>query len=181
MDRAAAYAILELPVEASEDQIRAAYRRRAFATHPDRVGGDAAAFHAVSEAYRSLIDPEAHRGHEPRPAADPATSSHVPPPDAARVLFEYLSDLASEMILNGATPEIVVAFLAREGCPESVAHALERDLRAHVAPAPVPAPDGRPTRAAAAPEAAAVAAASPAAPRAASASRRWPAIAAAAA
>jgi hypothetical protein len=60
----------------------------------------------------------------------------VPPTDAARVLFEYLTDLASEMILNGATPEMVVSFLASEGCPASVARTLERDLRDRVQPAP---------------------------------------------
>jgi hypothetical protein len=136
VDRAAAYATLEISAEATPEEVRAAYRRRAFATHPDRAGGDAAAFHAVSDAYRSLSDPALHGAQEPRPAPEPDTSSHVPPTDAAKVLFEYLSDLASEMILNGATPELVVSFLAREGCPESVARALERDLRDRVRPAP---------------------------------------------
>lgn len=134
MDRAIAYAILEISAEATPEEVRAAYRRRAFATHPDRGNGDAAAFQAVSDAYRSLSDPTLHGAQEP--ASGPDTSAQVPPTDAAKVLFEYLSDLASDMILNGATPEMVVSFLAREGCPESVARALERDLRARVQPVP---------------------------------------------
>jgi DnaJ-like protein len=136
VDRAIAYAVLDISAEATPEEVRAAYRRRAFATHPDRGGGDAAAFHAVSDAYRSLSDPALHRAQEHGPASEPDTSTHVPPTDAAKVLFEYLSDLASEMILNGATPEMVVSFLALEGCPESVARALERDLRDRVEPAP---------------------------------------------
>lgn len=135
MDRVTAFAILEIAAEATPDEVRAAYRRRAFATHPDRAGGDAAAFHAVSDAYQALSHPDLH-GARPGTASEPDASSCVPPTDAAKVLFEYLSDLASEMILNGATPEFVVAFLAREGCPESVAQALERDLRGRVRPPP---------------------------------------------
>ena len=38
---------------ASPDEVRAAWRRRVLATHPDR-GGDEAAFADVSEAYRVL-------------------------------------------------------------------------------------------------------------------------------
>jgi hypothetical protein len=136
VDRAIAYAVLEISAEATPEEVRAAYRRRAFATHPDRRGGDAAAFHDVAEAYRSLSDPALLGALEPGPASEPDASTHVPPTDAANVLFEYLSDLASDMILNGATPEMVVSFLAREGCPESVARALERDLRDRVQPAP---------------------------------------------
>ena len=119
MDRPVAFDILAVSPAATPDEVRAAYRRRAFATHPDRAGGDAAAFHAVCEAYKSLSDSTVNYAQEPGPASEPGTFSHVPPSDAAKVLFKYLSDLASDMILNGATPEMVVSFLAREGCPES--------------------------------------------------------------
>lgn len=129
MDRASAYAILELAAGATPDDVRVAYRRRAFATHPDRAGGDPAAFLAVCDAYQSLLAPAGDRAEEPGAAPEPGGSPRVPPTDAAKVLFQYLGDLAFEMILNGATPETVVSFLQREGCPESVARALERDLR----------------------------------------------------
>ncbi|MFL5261177.1 MAG: J domain-containing protein, partial [Anaeromyxobacteraceae bacterium] len=131
MDRAVAYATLGVTPSATQSEIRSAYRRRAFHTHPDRAGGSAAAFQDVADAYRTIGDAADAAPQDPAPG--PA-GARVPPTDAARVLFEYLSDLASEMILNGATPEAVVAFLAGEGCPESVARALDRDLRARVQP-----------------------------------------------
>jgi DnaJ-like protein len=133
VERAVAYVTLGLTPGATQSEIRSAYRRRAFHTHPDRTGGSAAAFQDVADAYRTLGDAAGAAAQEPAPGAGPA-GARVPPTDAARVLFEYLTDLASEMILNGATPEAVVAFLAGEGCPESVARALDRDLRARVQP-----------------------------------------------
>jgi DnaJ-like protein len=133
VDRAIAYATLGLTSGATQSEIRSAYRRRAFHTHPDRAGGSASAFQDVADAYRTIGDAVEPAAQDPAPAPGPA-GARVPPTDAARVLFEYLGDLASEMILNGATPEAVVAFLAGEGCPESVARALDRDLRARVQP-----------------------------------------------
>jgi hypothetical protein len=45
---------------ASLDEVRAAWRRRVLATHPDR-GGDEAAFAEVTEAYRVLSGEPAAR------------------------------------------------------------------------------------------------------------------------
>jgi len=45
---------------ASPDEVRAAWRRRARATHPDR-GGDEATFAEVLEAYRTLSGEQAPR------------------------------------------------------------------------------------------------------------------------
>lgn len=50
------YEILGVRRDASDDQIKAAYRRRAKATHPDS-GGDPAAFGRVQKAYELLLDP----------------------------------------------------------------------------------------------------------------------------
>ncbi len=137
MDEVLAKATLGVSPGATPEEVRAAYRRRAFETHPDRAAGSAAAFQAVAEAYRVLAGPG---GRAQEGASASEGSSRVPGTDAAKVLFEYLSDLASEMILNGATPDAVVSFLASEGCPETVARALERDLRMRVQPAPNEAP-----------------------------------------
>jgi DnaJ-domain-containing protein 1 len=46
----AAFEVLGVPADASEDQVRRAYRRRAKETHPDQ-GGDEAEFRRVREAY----------------------------------------------------------------------------------------------------------------------------------
>jgi len=47
------HAVLGVPSSATPEEIRAAYRQRALATHPDQ-GGDAAAFRAVQGAYDRL-------------------------------------------------------------------------------------------------------------------------------
>lgn len=50
------YEVLQVPVDATERQIKQAYRRMARRTHPDH-GGDAATFRRVTVAYETLIDP----------------------------------------------------------------------------------------------------------------------------
>lgn len=51
------YDLLEVPRDASQDDIKKAYRRRARELHPD-AGGDAERFKAVQAAYQVLGDPE---------------------------------------------------------------------------------------------------------------------------
>jgi hypothetical protein len=58
-----AYAALGLDRAASDEEVRAAWRRAARETHPD-VGGDAVAFRVAREAYEMLIDPERRAAHD---------------------------------------------------------------------------------------------------------------------
>lgn len=51
------YATLGVARDASQDDIRKAYRRKAQRAHPDRKGGDAERFRAIQEAYDILSDP----------------------------------------------------------------------------------------------------------------------------
>lgn len=76
------YDLLGVPVDASDDQIKRAYRRLARELHPDSTGGDPAAearFKQVAQAYEVLRDPERRarydrygpQGVEGTVAADP--------------------------------------------------------------------------------------------------------------
>jgi curved DNA-binding protein CbpA len=61
------YAVMGLPPEATEDEVRRAYRRLALQWHPDRNRGDAGAadrFKEISEAYAVLIDPVKRREYD---------------------------------------------------------------------------------------------------------------------
>ena len=74
MTRSECYQVLGLDADASTEQIRLAYRRRAHEWHPDRNPGDPRAeerFKKVLEAYQTLTQTE-------------------PPAEAAPGFFAYL-------------------------------------------------------------------------------------------
>ena len=56
-DRQDLYSILNVPRDATEDGIRAAYKERARLVHPDKTGGDKAEFQRALAAYEVLRDP----------------------------------------------------------------------------------------------------------------------------
>ena len=63
------YAILALPRNASEEQIRQRFRELARERHPDRFQGEAKAraegeFQEITQAFNVLFDPERRRGHD---------------------------------------------------------------------------------------------------------------------
>ena len=61
------YKILGVPRDASEQDIKTAYRKMAAKHHPDR-GGDTQKFQEVEEAYRNLSDPQKRQQHDnPQP------------------------------------------------------------------------------------------------------------------
>ena len=61
--------LLGVPRDASADEIRAAYRRLAKRAHPDRPGGDAAAFARLQSAYEAALAPRAAHAPPDRAAA----------------------------------------------------------------------------------------------------------------
>ncbi len=61
------YVVLGVPRDASDDDIKQAYRRGVFADHPDRNPGDREAearFHACRDAYEVLADPTRRAAHD---------------------------------------------------------------------------------------------------------------------
>ncbi len=67
MNSATLYEILELPVAASVDEIKAAFRKSALQHHPDRNDNNpesAARFRVVYNAYSVLSDPEKRREYD---------------------------------------------------------------------------------------------------------------------
>lgn len=72
------FTILGIPITASEEDIRKAYRRLALQFHPDRCPGDPDAvqkFIKIQEAYDNLIDPSKRHvlvmKYRPKPAKKP--------------------------------------------------------------------------------------------------------------
>lgn len=53
-----AYEVLGVPVDATDRQIRIAFRRLSLTLHPDRPGGDAERFKVAAAAHTTLTDPE---------------------------------------------------------------------------------------------------------------------------
>jgi len=58
------YDILGVAPDATQEEIKSAYREKAKALHPDRAGGDSGAFRDVHEAYTVLNDPARRRAHD---------------------------------------------------------------------------------------------------------------------
>ncbi|VDN96377.1 unnamed protein product [Rodentolepis nana] len=55
------YSVLDIPVTATPEEIRAAYYTKCKSTHPDVASTDSQSFLEVNEAYSVLIDPEQRR------------------------------------------------------------------------------------------------------------------------
>ncbi len=58
------YQVLGVPREASQEEIRAAYRALAKDRHPDRAGGSTEEFSLLQEAHAVLSDPNRRRQHD---------------------------------------------------------------------------------------------------------------------
>jgi molecular chaperone DnaJ len=58
------YAILGVPRDASQDDVKKAFRKLAHKHHPDKQGGDEAKFKEANEAYGVLSDPEKRKRYD---------------------------------------------------------------------------------------------------------------------
>ncbi len=75
------YAVLGVGREADAAAVHAAYRRAVRRTHPD-VGGTAAEFEAVQDAYETLRVPARRAAHDARSAPPPRSPRPSPAPEA---------------------------------------------------------------------------------------------------
>lgn len=79
------YSILGVPRDASEADIKKAYRSKAMKHHPDRTGGDDTEFKKIQAAYDTLGNPEKRQEYDnPQPqygnmGGDPFAGGGVPP------------------------------------------------------------------------------------------------------
>jgi molecular chaperone DnaJ len=80
------YAILGLGCDATPEEIKAAYRRKAHELHPDHGESDCRPFQDIQEAYEALSDPDRRRAYDdhqaaaqPLRSAQPQRSGFGPP------------------------------------------------------------------------------------------------------
>lgn len=90
MDPAAARRALGVGDGASWDEVRAAYRARIQAAHPDRAGGDTRRAASLNAAYAVLVRARRSDERHTAPPAPPPEPSPVPSPTAPSVPAEVL-------------------------------------------------------------------------------------------
>lgn len=90
------YELLGIPEDASPDEVKKAYRKRAAETHPDR-GGDEEEFKEVKAAYMILRDPEKRGRYDDSGDVD---GSGRPEPTEYDIAMQELSSLFQHLLLK---------------------------------------------------------------------------------
>ena len=65
------YSTLGINKNASQEEIKKAYKKQSMAHHPDRTGGDDSKFTEINEAYQTLNDPKKKQMYDQFGTADP--------------------------------------------------------------------------------------------------------------
>ncbi|KAI9508804.1 DnaJ-domain-containing protein [Russula earlei] len=99
------YVILNVPKDASTEEIRQAYRRESLKTHPDRLFNASAEekkaatekFQAVADAYYTLSDPRRRRDYDGSSSSSEWTSD----PNASNSFFPTFASMFSSGAGNG--------------------------------------------------------------------------------
>jgi hypothetical protein len=125
--------ILGVGAHASETELRAAWKRRAFEVHPDRHAGDDRAFQEVRMAYEYLsgeTDVPPEKPEHPGTAPAPAPSARAMRRAAIKTRLVELGALASELgAADPASPDVadhIPAAMRRKG--RAVTYIIEGEL-----------------------------------------------------
>jgi len=70
------YSTLGINKNASQDEIKKAYKKMSMQHHPDRTGGDDSKFKEINEAYQTLNDPKKKQMYDQFGTADPRQRSY---------------------------------------------------------------------------------------------------------
>lgn len=114
------YEILGVSRTADQSEIKAAFKRRAFETHPDRnVGKGTEDFLNVARAYEAL---------------DNGGGGGVPldEEELNRFAIEKIAEILGAMIVGGEPQVRVLEYLRVSGCPEALAEQVEFRLRRQI-------------------------------------------------
>lgn len=95
------YDILGVSKEASEDEIKRAYRKLALKTHPDKNGGDDTMFKKINVAYETLSDPDKRREYDNPHQMPNFGGGGFPGGDIFEQLFRGMGGMNINVNING--------------------------------------------------------------------------------
>lgn len=94
------YDVLGVAQDATQDEIKQAWRRKASEAHPDRDGGDAEAMARINQAYEVLGDPERRQNYDAGGEGSKATEIEEKVTKALVTLISKVLDMSGNMVTN---------------------------------------------------------------------------------
>lgn len=128
------YDTLGVDKNASQDEIKKAYRKKAAETHPDKADGDESAFIAVKSAYDVLSNPDAKKhydatGEAPTPDNDMSNAVSIVAEVIRGTIVDYSFDVESMDLIAVALKAIKGIEQKKVGDIEYQKNKIERNLK----------------------------------------------------